>query len=404
MLESHCISRNHPRFIKMKLPLASVVGLAFMASAFSIGTSAAQTRDLIKGKVLDGFQPVTEWRGVAEVAAVEGKSELTLQGDGAIVVNGPTTNKSIPHLVTKEEFRDVRVELEFMIPRNSNAGVYMMGRYEAQILDSYGKQHVGSGDLGGIYQRWDPSLPLAKQGFGGTAPRANAAKAPGEWQSMEIVFRAPRFSEDGEKVRDATFEKVLVNGMLVQENATSDGPTRSAPMAGDAATGPIAIQGDHGPIAIRKFLVTPLADPEVARLAELDAYWAEVSRSVKAGDFAAYQAGCHEKAVLVSGTKRISYPLNQALARWKKEFDDTRAGQRESSVEFRFAHRFGDTSTAHESGFFLYSSRDAGDEAKQEYVEFEALLVREQGAWKILMEYQKAKADKAAWDALAPRR
>lgn len=149
--------------------------------------------------------------------------------------------------------------------------------------------------------------------------------------------------------------------------------------------------------------VPPLPDPDVARLAELDAYWAEVSRSVKAGDFAAYQAGCHEKAVLVSGTKRISYPLSQALARWKKEFDDTRAGQRQSSVEFRFVHRYGDATTAHESGFFLYTSRDAGGEAKPEYVEFESLLVKEQGAWKIMMEYQKAKAEKAAWDALAPR-
>lgn len=77
---------------------------------------------------------------------------------------------------------------------------------------------------------------------------------------MEIVFRAPRFDETGKKLKDAMFEKVLVNGQLVQENAATTGHTRSAPLEGDAKTGPIAIQGDHGPIAIRSFKVTPLED------------------------------------------------------------------------------------------------------------------------------------------------
>lgn len=366
------------------------------------GLTTGQPQDLLKGKSLESFRPVAAWRGVSEVSAVEGKTEFTLNGEGAIVVNGTTFDKSIPYLMTQEEFRDVRVELEFMVPKDSNAGVYLMGRYEAQILDSYGKKKFDYGDLGGIYQRWDPTLPEGKQGVGGIAPKVNAAKPPGEWQTMEIVFHAPRFSVDGKKFRDATFEKVLVNGVLVQEHATTTGPTRSAPLEGEASMGPIAIQGDHGPIAIRKFQVTPLPDPEVARTAELDAYWAEVSRSVKTGDFPAYQAGCHEKAVLVSGSKRVSYPLSQALSRWKKEFDDTKAGNRESAVEFRFAHRFGDAVTAHESGIFCYTWKQGDGEATPEYVEFEALLLKENGTWKILMEYQKAAVEKAKWDALAP--
>lgn len=365
-------------------------------------SSFGETRDLLKEGALDAFREVAGWHGVAEVEAVEGKGEFELKGEGKILVNASKGGEKVPYLLTKEEFGDVRIELQFMVPKNSNAGVYVAGRYEVQILDSFGRERFGSGDLGGIYQRWDPTLPKDKQGFGGIAPKVNAAKAPGEWQTMEIVFRAPRFDESGKKIKDATFEKVLVNGILVQENASTGGHTRSAPFEGDAATGPIAIQGDHGPIAIRSYKATPLPDPEIARLKELDAYWAEVSRSVNEGDFEAYTATCHEKAVLVSGTKKVSYPLAQALARWKQEFDDTKSGKMEASVEFRFANRYGDATTAYESGMFLYTQKLAGGEAKPEYIGLEALLVKEGDDWKIIMEYQKEVLSKAEWDALKP--
>ena len=137
-----------------------------------------------------------------------------------------------------------------------------------------------------------------------------------------------------------------------------------------------------------------------ARLAELDAYWAEVSRSVKEGDFDAYKATCHPEAVLVSGSKKTSYPLSKALERWKVEFDDTKAGDRESSVVFRFSHRFGDGSTAHEAGVFLYSFKLPGEPLKKEYIKFEALLVKKPDGWKILMEYQMEPVTAAEWDAL----
>ena len=142
-------------------------------------------------------------------------------------------------------------------------------------------------------------------------------------------------------------------------------------------------------------------DDEKTRIAELDAYWAEVSRSVGEGDFAAYSATCHPKAVLVSGGKKVSYPLSQALKRWKAEFDSTKAGDRSSAVTFRFAHRYGDATTAHESGIFLYSFQQGDEPKKDEYIHFEALLVKESGKWLILMEYQKSSATKAEWDALA---
>jgi hypothetical protein len=219
---------------------------------------------------------------------------------------------------------------------------------------------------------------------------------------MEIVFRAPRFDAAGKKTKDATFETVFVNGQLVQENVATTGHTQSAPFEGDAKTGPIAIQGDHGPIAIRSYKVTPLEDGERARLAGLDAYWAEVSRAVKAGDFEAYKATCHPKGVLVSGSKKVSYPLAQALNRWKTEFDDTKAGDIEASVDFRFSHRFGDTQTAHESGVFLYTQKKKDAEPIREYIAFEVLLVKENGKWLTLMEYQMKAVSKEEWDKIQP--
>jgi hypothetical protein len=140
-------------------------------------------------------------------------------------------------------------------------------------------------------------------------------------------------------------------------------------------------------------------ESDAKRLAELDAYWAEVSRAVGTGDFAGYKATCHEEGVLVSGVKQASYPLAKALAKWKQEFDDTAAGKMTASVTFRFSQRLGDEATAHETGIFLYSAGAPGEEAKKEYIHFEALLVKK-GRWLILMEYQKAKATEAEWAAL----
>jgi hypothetical protein len=140
------------------------------------------------------------------------------------------------------------------------------------------------------------------------------------------------------------------------------------------------------------------ADDKV-RLDELDAYWAEVSRSIREGDFEGYKASCHPKGVLVSGKSQSSYPLTKALEGWKQGIMDTKAGKNTASVTFRFSQRFGDETTAHETGMFLYSSVDADGKASQSYVNFEALLVKEEH-WRILMEYQKSTATQEDWKKL----
>jgi ketosteroid isomerase-like protein len=153
-------------------------------------------------------------------------------------------------------------------------------------------------------------------------------------------------------------------------------------------------------IAITFLAAIPSAGNERKRLAELDAYWAEVSRAVRTGDFQAYSATTHPEGILVSGTKQYSQPLSAALARWKKDFTATKAGEVQAKVEFRFSRRLGDGTTAHETGIFAYTSHKPGEQPKTEYIHLEALLIKKPDGWKILMENQKSSATEAEWKAL----
>lgn len=144
----------------------------------------------------------------------------------------------------------------------------------------------------------------------------------------------------------------------------------------------------------------PLAPGDRVRLQELDAYWAEVSRAVNAGDFEGYKATCHDGGVLVSGINRRSQPLSDALAGWKDGFDTTKAGENQASVEFRFSQRLGDSTTAHETGIFLYSTVAADGKRSHQHIHFEGLLVKQGGKWLILMEYQDSVASQKQWQAL----
>lgn len=145
------------------------------------------------------------------------------------------------------------------------------------------------------------------------------------------------------------------------------------------------------------------ADKQNARLAQLDAYWAEVSRSVREGDFKGYTATCDPQGVLVSVTKMTSQPLSVALARWEKDFTDTKSGKVKATVEFRFSQRVGDETTAHETGIFRYSTHDSEGKRNQEHLHFESLLVKRKDGWKTMMEFQKSQASPQEWDALGKK-
>ena len=134
---------------------------------------------------------------------------------------------------------------------------------------------------------------------------------------------------------------------------------------------------------------------------ELNAYWTEVSRSVKEGDFAGYSATCDPQGILVSGSKKSSYPLTEALAKWKPGFEETKAKRMQASVEFRFSQRIHGTKTAHETGIFRYATVKDGKETVA-YINLEGLLRKADDGWKIVMEYQKSEATEAEWKRLKP--
>ena len=144
----------------------------------------------------------------------------------------------------------------------------------------------------------------------------------------------------------------------------------------------------------------PLLAEEPDRLKQLDLYWATVSKAVNTGDFEAYQATCHSEGVLVSGSRKNSTPLSEALKRWKKDFDATRSGAIKASVEFKFSQRLGDATTAHETGMFVYSATGEDGKEVRDYIHLEALLVKRDGRWLILMEYQKSKGTREEYEAL----
>lgn len=155
-------------------------------------------------------------------------------------------------IVTKERFRDFQLHVEFKVPLMPNArgqgrgnsGVYLHGLYEIQVLDSYGLV-PGTGDCGAIY--------------GQTPPMANACRPPEEWQSYDILFRAPRYDESGKQIARPRVS-VLQNGIWIHDNVEIQGPT-TASMPGDPRQpGPIMLQ-DHGsPVQYRNLWVRPLGN------------------------------------------------------------------------------------------------------------------------------------------------
>jgi hypothetical protein len=166
---------------------------------------------------------------------------------------GKSTN-----LISNAEHGDAEIHVEFNVPQGSNSGIYLQGRYEIQVFDSFGKADIAEHDCGALYQRWDPSRGKGNEGYEGHTPRVNASKAPGEWQSFDITFRAPRFDATGKKIENAKFIKVVHNGQVIHENVEMTGPTRGSKFEDEAAKGPIVIQGDHGPVAYRNLkVVTP---------------------------------------------------------------------------------------------------------------------------------------------------
>jgi hypothetical protein len=233
------INYKHGSFI-----LAIVTLLA--CTAHALAADEGKSIELFNGKDLTGWlakggSPEETLKvGTAKIDP-DNPRALVVEAGGHDLVNFKSGARDF---YTEAKFGDAVIEVEFMVPQGSNSGVYLMGEYEIQILDSFGKQQVGPGDLGGLY--------------GAQAPRVNAAKAPGQWQKFVIDFRAPKFDDSGKKTANARFVKVTLNDQVIHEDVEMKGQTPGGVSGKEAATGPLMFQGNHGPVALRNIKVTPV--------------------------------------------------------------------------------------------------------------------------------------------------
>jgi len=165
-----------------------------------------------------------------------------------------TVPKSGP-LVSKEKFGDCQIHLEWATPSNvvgdsqgrGNSGVFLMGVYEIQVLDSWNNLTYADGQAGAMYGQYPPLV--------------NASRKPGEWQTYDIIFEAPEF-KDG-KMKVPAYVTVIHNGVVLHHRQAFHGQTfhkRVGVYTEHPAEGPLALQ-DHGnPIRYRNIWVRPLGD------------------------------------------------------------------------------------------------------------------------------------------------
>lgn len=193
-------------------------------------------------------KPSRNWQIVGNVFADRTREQSLESTPGRGILANLSDSENRGHLFSKFEHGDLELELDVLMPAGSNSGVYFQGRYEVQLMDSWGKSLPRYADMGGIYQRTDT---VTNKGYEGHAPLVNASKAPGLWQHLRILFRAPRFDAQGRKTANARFEKIYLNGILIQDGVEVSGPTRSGAFKDERPTGPIMIQGNHGRVAFR---------------------------------------------------------------------------------------------------------------------------------------------------------
>lgn len=224
------------------------LSLAAMICSLSL-LQAGEPVCLFNGKDLSNWQAKAQknqgsnkWT-VGEPRLASNTSQLDVTGPEGAMVNLATKHGDSWDLYSKQTFGSCRIELDVLVPKGSNSGIYVMGEYEVQVFDSYGKEKPGAIDMGAIY--------------GASPPAVNAAKKPGEWQHYVIDWKAPVFDASGAKTANGKFIKVELNGTVLHQNLEMKGPTPGGVMGKESATGPLMFQGNHGAVAYRNITITP---------------------------------------------------------------------------------------------------------------------------------------------------
>jgi hypothetical protein len=212
-------------------PAPPVVRPPELSAKDQTGKAPSDATILFDGSNLDAWQP-NEWK---------------IEDGDLIATQGP--------MATKEEFGDCQLHLEWLVPdeqavsiwNRGNNGVFLMGRIEVQIFDSYTTLIYPDGQAAAIYAQ--------------SPPLVNACRPPGQWQTFDIVFTAPRFSEAGELTAPARIT-MFHNGILVHRNQELYGHTPHLGLAnydGMTAKGPLALGAHHCPVRFRNIWIRPLA-------------------------------------------------------------------------------------------------------------------------------------------------
>ena len=236
------------------MPRLHLTFLAFVALVAVAADRKPDATPVFNGEDLSGWTVTDKDRAalwsVAQTVQLDPKNPKALAPsgqpqDGKGVLVAQLKDFQGTNLVSDRKFGDCTIRLEFLLPKEGNTGLFLMGLYELQLTDSFGlaADKMQEGDMGGI--------PFYKK------PLTNASGKPGEWQTCEVTFRAPRFDAAGKKTAPARIVRAAINGKTVQENLDLPEPTGGGLDAPESPTGPVLLQGNEGPAAFRNVTVTP---------------------------------------------------------------------------------------------------------------------------------------------------
>ena len=158
------------------------------------------------------------------------------------------------NIQTKQHFGDIQLHLEFRIPRiakkrvgqkSGNSGIYFMGKYEVQVLNSFENETYPKGQVGAVYEQYPPLV--------------NASLKPGKWQAYDIVFKAPDYNSSGGLIKPP-YLTVFQNGILIQNHVEVLGPTTSynKELPKGSGKGPLLLQEHNNEVSYRNIWVREL--------------------------------------------------------------------------------------------------------------------------------------------------
>jgi hypothetical protein len=254
----------------MKAPGVSIVLFLLTALAAGGAEPRAEPQPWVthpfNGKDLDGWK-LQGWKDLKNLWRV-GKAELDPDDPRRMVAKeGGTDLVNIgigDDIKTEARYGDCRIEIEVLVPKMGNSGIYVMGRHEIQVLDGINAPTSPKGNMGAIYDFRGPAyFPAEWQSASWQDPKWKAwmksdayqecvrkvLKPPGEWQKFAIEFRLGGRDPATKTATPARFVRVELNGVTIHENVEFEKPENP---------GPLYLQGNHGPVAYRNITITPL--------------------------------------------------------------------------------------------------------------------------------------------------